>query len=111
MDIRVVHPNRDQIDNLIAKNATLGAVKWQTQTITSVKAQVPSSELSGRKMLIIRNLDKIRTCRVGDTNITAKLGALLEPMSEMHIALSSGVSTDIYAIATGAELKVEVLEA
>lgn len=83
-----------------------------TQTITSTKAALPASPLASRNRMIIRNLDPVRTIRIGQESVvTAKVGLMVEPLEELTIEFDPATAVAIWAIATGAEVKVEVIEA
>ncbi len=114
MAIDILLPNGIQIQQLVdVTDNTLdmtSAPVIQTQTITSTKAAVPASAKSGRRVMVITNLDDVRTVRIGPTSITEKIGYLLEPRHSVKIPLDPSNAQAVYAIATGAELKVEVIE-
>lgn len=120
IEFDLIQPNGIQMQNVVDKptmastkksylDVSVGP-KTTLQTITSTKALLPAASLSSRKQMVVRNLDPIRTIRIGSTSITAKIGTLVEPLEEIVIQISSESSIDIYAIATGAEVKVEVIE-
>jgi hypothetical protein len=60
--------------------------------------------------MVIRNLDPVRTARIGGSGITEKVGYLLEPMHEVVISFNNTTAVSVYGRATGAEVKVEVME-
>jgi len=120
IEFDLIQPNGIQMQNVVDK-PTMASTKKSCldisvgpkttlQTVTSTKALLPAASLSNRKQMVVRNLDPIRTIRIGSTSITAKIGTLVEPLEEIVIQISSESPIDIYAIATGAEVKVEVIE-
>jgi len=114
MSIDMILPNATQLQYLAnIPGDTLDMTsepEIQTQTITSTKAKIPSSEKAGRQVMIIKNLDEIRQIRVGGTSITTKKGFLLEPQSSVKILLNPESPEDVWGVAVGAEVKVEVIE-
>lgn len=114
MGIDVVHPNKTQMAQIVAlqdDTIDMTSVPVVTmQTVTSTKAKIPASAKSGRRVMMITNLDETRTIRVGGTAITAKLGLLVEPSHTVKIVFDLATPQDVYAVATGAEVKVEVIE-
>lgn len=81
------------------------------QTVTSTKAALPATPLASRNKMIVRNLDPIRTLRIGqESGLTAKIGLLIEPLEEVTIEFDPATAVAIWAVATGAEVKVEVIE-
>jgi len=122
MPIEVIHPNGIQMQNLVdnpIQHEPRGRVVQMkiapvvtTQTITSTKAALPASPLASRNRMIIRNLDPVRTIRIGQESVvTAKVGLMVEPLEELTIEFDPATAVAIWAIATGAEVKVEVIEA
>ncbi len=122
MPIEVIHPNSIQMQNLVdnpIQHEPRGRVVQMkiapvvtTQTITSTKAALPASPLASRNRMIIRNLDPVRTIRIGQESVvTAKVGLMVEPLEELTIEFDPATAVAIWAIATGAEVKVEVIEA
>ena len=114
MPIDVIHPNGIQMQQMVDVSPdTLdmtSAPVVTIQTITSTKAKVPSSAKVGRRVMVVTNLDEVRTVRIGSTSITEKIGFLLDPRKTVKVLLDPNNVQDVYAIATGAEVKVEVIE-
>ena len=82
-----------------------------TQTVTSTKAALPASPLASRNRMVIRNLDPVRTLRIGqESTVTEKVGLLVEPLEELTIEFDTSTAVAVWAVATGAEVKVEVIE-
>lgn len=114
MPIEVIHPNGIQMQQMVdvapdTFDMTSTPVV-STQTITSTKAKVPATSKVGRKVMIITNLDEVRTIRIGSATVTEKIGYLLDPRKSVKILLDPNNAQDVYAVATGAEVKVEVIE-
>lgn len=114
MAIDILLPNGVQMQQLVdvaAGTLDMSSAPVVTyQTITSTKAVVPSSAKSGRKVMIIMNLDEVRTIRIGGSAITEKIGLLVEPRHAVKVLLDPNNAQDVWAVATGAEVKVEVIE-
>lgn len=121
MGIDLVFPNAVQTQRIADRpvnlealattlNAKLAPVVTR-QTVTSVKAALPASPLADRNQMIIKNLDPIRTIRIGtEGTVTAKIGRVVEPMEELTILFDPESAVAIWAIAVGAEVRVEVIE-
>lgn len=114
MSIEFLLPNGYQAQQLVDVTAdTLDMSTAPTityQTITSTKATIPSSAKTGRKMMIVKNLDDARTMRIGGSSITEKIGLIVEPKKSVKILLDPNNAQTVWAIAIGAELSVEVIE-
>lgn len=122
MAIDILLPNGIQMQNLVDKpvqhesmeREQLSKLSPRTtlQTVTSTKAALPASALASRNLMTIRNLDPVRTIRIGsETTVSAKVGRIVEPLEELTLVFDSASAVAIWAIATGAEVKVEVIEA
>lgn len=115
MPIEVIHPNKEQIGQILGVQADVfdmtATPVMTTQTITSAKAMLPASPKSGRKMMFVTNTDELRTVRIGSSGISEKVGMLVEPKHTIKVIFDTSTPQDVYAIATGAEAKVEVIEA
>lgn len=120
MDIFTI-PTKVQMQNLVDKpvqhehvfreQAAMLAPVITVQTITSTKAALPGTPLASRNQMIIKNLDPVRTIRIGsESTVTAKLGRLVEPLEELTLLFDPATAVAIWAVATGAEVKVEVIE-
>lgn len=121
MDIDVLFPSGIQMQGVVDKpvqHEPRGRVMQMKiapvvtiQTITSTKAALPASPLASRNQMIVRNLDPIRTLRIGqESAVTEKVGLLIEPLEELTIEFDPATAVAIWAVATGAEVKVEVIE-
>ncbi|MEA4865359.1 MAG: hypothetical protein VB088_08175 [Sphaerochaeta sp.] len=114
MAIDILFPNGIQMQQLIdASPDTLdmtSAPVVTIQTITSTKAKIPASAKIGRRVMVVTNLDEVRTVRIGSISITEKIGLLIDPKKTVKVLLDPNNAQDVYAIATGAEAKVEVIE-
>ncbi len=113
-------PNAVQFDHQIDKPSQL-AVKNSTlemkldsvsqkQTLVAGSNVEIGGPLASRNRLVIRNLDEVRTARIGASGITEKLGYLLEPLEELLIEFDTSNAVSVYGRATGGELVVEVIE-
>ena len=82
------------------------------KTVTSTAAAVfaGASALSGRKMMILRNLDPVLRCRIGSSSITQRTGLILEPGATLEIAFNPATAIPIYAISEGASIQMAVIE-
>lgn len=114
MPIEIIHPNATQMGQMVGTQESVFDMTTASvvtlQTITSTKALLPASAKSGRKIMLVTNLDEVRTVRIGSTSITEKIGFLLDPKKTVKVLLDPNNVQDVYAIATGAEVKVEVIE-
>jgi len=121
MDIDVLFPSGVQMQSVVDKpvqHEPRGRVVQMkivpvvtTQTVTSTKAALPASPLASRNRMVVRNLDPIRTIRIGqESTVTEKVGLLVEPLEELTIEFDTSTAVAIWAVATGAEVKVEVIE-
>lgn len=121
IEFDLIQPNGIQMQNLVdnpvrhepvfREQAAKLVPVTMTQTVTSTKATLPSSPLASRNQMIIRNLDPIRTLRIGDeSTVTEKVGRLIEPLEELTLVFNPETAVAIWAVATGAEVKVEVIE-
>lgn len=121
MDIDVLFPSGVQMQSVVDKpveHEPRGRVVQMKiapvvtiQTVTSTKAALPASPLASRNKMIVRNLDPIRTLRIGqESAVTEKVGLLIEPLEELTIEFDPATAVAIWAVATGAEVKVEVIE-
>jgi hypothetical protein len=117
----LIQPNGAQMQNLVDKpvgheplfreQAAKIAPVVTVQTISSTKAALPGTPLASRNQMIIRNLDPVRTLRIGtESTVTAKVGRLIEPLEELTLLFDKATAVAVWAVATGAELKVEVIE-
>lgn len=122
MAIDILLPNGIQMQNLVDKPVQHEAMEREQlsklsprttlQTVTSTKAALPASALASRNLMTIRNLDPVRAIRIGsETTVSAKVGRIVEPLEELTLVFDSATAVAIWAIATGAEVKVEVIEA
>ncbi len=114
MAIDIIHPNKEQMGQMVGVQADVfdmtATPVIKTQTITSTKAMLPASPKTGRKMMFVTNTDELRTIRIGPIGISEKVGMLVEPKHTVKVIFDTATPQDVYAIATGAEAKVEVIE-
>lgn len=121
IEFDLIEPNGIQMQNLVdnpiqhvvevRQQAAKLVPVATTQTVTSTKAALPASPLASRNQMIIRNLDRVRTIRIGsESAVTAKVGRLIEPLEELTLVFDPATAVAIWAVATGAEVKVEVIE-
>jgi len=115
MAIDIIHPNKEQMGQMVGVQADVfdmtATPVMTTQTITSTKAMLPASPKSGRKMMFVTNTDELRTVRIGSNGISEKVGMLVEPKHTIKVIFDTSSPQEVWAIATGAEVKVEVIEA
>ena len=97
----------DAPDNTLDMTTTPVVV---TQTVTSTKAKLPASSKAGRRVVLVTNLDEIRLIRIGGTSITAKIGFVVQPRQTVKVLFNPDAGEDLWAVAVGAEVKVEVVE-
>ena len=114
MAIDIMLPNGTQMQQLVDVNDSVldmsTAPVITLQTITSTKAKIPATAKSGRKVMNVTNLDDVRVIRIGSTAITGKIGFIVEPRQTVKVMLNPNNAQDVWAIAIGAEVKVEVVE-
>lgn len=120
MSIDILLPNGMQMQNLVDRPVTQDyqSDTWdakldpvvQKQTLVSSGAVELGDPLASRNSMIVRNLDSVRTARIGASGVSEKVGYLLEPKHELIITFDTSNAVSIYGIATGAELEVEVIE-
>jgi len=121
MDIDVLFPSGVQMQSVVdrpVQHDPRGRIVQMkiapvvtTQTVTSTKAALPASPLASRNRMVIRNLDPVRTLRIGqESTVTEKVGLLVEPLEELTIEFDTSTAVAVWAVATGAEVKVEVIE-
>lgn len=114
-------PHAHQTQNLINANGSLSGYDmslsapvspvFTKQTITTTKAALPSSPLSDRTLMAVKNTDPIRTIRLGPSaTVAEKTGYLLEPLQMVKILFDPNNAVAIWAVAVGAEVQVEVIE-
>ncbi len=123
MGIEIIHPNATQMQNLVdkpvgypAQNDTLSMLiapvsgTVTVQSIAAVALKAGASALAGRSSLTVRNPSLDKAVRIGGAGITTKKGYLLEPQGSVTIVQDKTVAVAVYAIATGYEVALEVLE-
>jgi hypothetical protein len=121
MDIDILFPSGVQMQSVVDKpvqHEPRGRVVQMkiapvvtTQTVTSTKAALPASPLASRNRMVVRNLDPVRTIRIGqESAVTEKVGLIVEPLEELTIEFDTSTAVPIWAVATGAEVRVEVIE-
>ena len=115
MPIEVIHPNSEQMGQMVSTQESVfdmtTAPVVTTQTITSTKSKLPASAKTDRKIMLVTNLDDVRIIRIGASTISEKIGMIVEPRHTVKVVFDTSSPQDVYAIATGAEAKVEVIEA
>lgn len=114
MAIDIMLPNGTQMQQLVDVNENVldmsTAPVTTLQTVTSTKAKIPATAKSGRKVMNITNLNDTRIIRIGGSSITEKKGFIVEPLQTVKVMLNPNNAQDVWAIAVGAEVKVEVVE-
>ena len=124
MGIELIHPNATQMQGLVdkpvgypAQNDTLSMLiapisgTVTVQSIAAVALKASASDLAGRSRLTVRNPSFDKAVRIGGAGVTTKRGFLLEPQGTVTIEQDKDVAVAVYAIATGYEVSLEVLEA
>lgn len=121
MNADILLPNGTQFDHLIDRPSEItprvSTIEMklspviQTETLVSGSTVELGNPLASRNRMIVKNLDPIRTARVGGSGITEQVGYLLEPLHELVITFDPANAVSVYGRAVGAELEVEVIEA
>jgi hypothetical protein len=102
-------PHDMQVDTTVYESILASPV-IQTETLVSSGAVELGNPLASRTRMVVRNLDPIRTARIGGAGITEKTGIMLEPLAELAFAFDSGTAVSLYGRAVYGEVKVEVIE-
>jgi hypothetical protein len=118
MSVDIMLPNGRQMDDLLLKSLQPKSEEIELKISPSIQVETLVSSgtvelgdpLANRNRMVVRNLDSVRTARIGGSGITEKVGYLLEPMQELTILFDTSAAVSVYGRATGAELKVEVIE-
>jgi hypothetical protein len=118
MSIDTLFPNKRQTEDLLLKSLQTKSEEVefkispsvQIETLVSTGTVELGDPLASRNRMVVRNLDSVRTARIGGSGITEKAGYLLDPLQELTIIFDTSTAVSVYGRATGAELKVEVIE-
>lgn len=118
MSLDTFFPNKAQVEDLLLKALSPESREIEMKLSPSIQVETLVSSgtvelgdpLANRNRMVVRNLDLVRTARIGGSGITEKVGYLLEPQQELTIVFDPATAVSVYGRATGAELKVEVIE-
>lgn len=110
--------NKEFIANSYLRNATSGkplfgtvigtALKPSSVTVGTSSVKLPTTPLSGRTSIIIRNWSGGNTVYIGDSTVSTSNGFPLRPNEYDTFTIEDGI--DIYAVASGAGSDIRILE-